>query len=98
MASERHLLKRTTFLGRDVSIVLQNENGPCPLLGICTSRQREGRGGRCSRRLVVRDLQASAVFVLSNECAYGRLLGSVTDPGHGFQMLVAACAIYSDVC
>ena len=25
------------FLGRSVPIILQNENGPCPLLAICES-------------------------------------------------------------
>jgi hypothetical protein len=28
-------LKRIRFLGRDVKILCQNENGPCPLLAIC---------------------------------------------------------------
>eukprot|EP00276_Gloeochaete_wittrockiana_P002657 CAMPEP_0184674452 /NCGR_PEP_ID=MMETSP0308-20130426/87244_1 /TAXON_ID=38269 /ORGANISM="Gloeochaete witrockiana, Strain SAG 46.84" /LENGTH=550 /DNA_ID=CAMNT_0027122053 /DNA_START=493 /DNA_END=2145 /DNA_ORIENTATION=- len=32
MASYR--LKRVDFLGREVSIILQNENGPCPLLAL----------------------------------------------------------------
>ena len=36
LMDDRHALKRVNFLGRDVSVVLQNENGPCPLLGICT--------------------------------------------------------------
>jgi hypothetical protein len=35
MAVEVHAVKRTTFLGREVGVVLQNENGPCPLLAIC---------------------------------------------------------------
>lgn len=37
MASQgvsRFILKKTTFLGRKVSILCQNENGPCPLLAI----------------------------------------------------------------
>jgi hypothetical protein len=28
-------LKKIDFLGRDVPIVLQNENGPCPLIALC---------------------------------------------------------------
>jgi hypothetical protein len=28
-------LKRCSFLGRDLVILCQNENGPCPLLAIC---------------------------------------------------------------
>lgn len=35
-----HVIKRIDFLGRRVPIVLQNENGPCPLLAICTTRIR----------------------------------------------------------
>jgi hypothetical protein len=34
--AEPHFVKHITFLGRDVPILLQNENGPCPLLAICT--------------------------------------------------------------
>ena len=30
----KHKVKVITFLGRDVPIVMQNENGPCPLLAL----------------------------------------------------------------
>ncbi len=30
-----HRVKRVDFLGRTVPVLLQNENGPCPLLAIC---------------------------------------------------------------
>jgi len=30
-------LKPTTFLGRNIKIICQNKNGPCPLLAICNS-------------------------------------------------------------
>jgi hypothetical protein len=32
---EPHFVKHVSFLGRTVPILLQNENGPCPLLAIC---------------------------------------------------------------
>ena len=36
-------LKPITFLNRRVSILLQNENGPCPLLAICNVLVRISR-------------------------------------------------------
>lgn len=32
---EVHYLKQISYSSRDVQIVLQNKNGPCPLLAIC---------------------------------------------------------------
>lgn len=42
--SEPHAVKHITFLGRSVPILMQNQNGPCPLLAICACAPRAGRG------------------------------------------------------
>ena len=34
MHSMTYKIKRIPFFGREVPVVLQNENGPCPMLGI----------------------------------------------------------------
>jgi hypothetical protein len=34
-AGKMYLIKRIRFLGRNVPVLCQNENGPCPLLAIC---------------------------------------------------------------
>jgi hypothetical protein len=34
MADSRFVLKRVKFLNRRVAILLQNENGPCPLVNV----------------------------------------------------------------
>lgn len=33
--SINYKLKKISFLGRDLPIILQNENGPCPLIALC---------------------------------------------------------------
>jgi hypothetical protein len=33
-APSNYELKKINFLGREVSIVMQNQNGPCPLISI----------------------------------------------------------------
>ena len=51
-AKEFHKVKRVSFFGRKVPIVMQNENGPCPLLGIANAlllRNALALGGAADR-------------------------------------------------
>ena len=38
-----HRIKRITFFQRTVPILLQNENGPCPLLAVCNGLLLSGK-------------------------------------------------------
>lgn len=59
-----HRVKRILFLGREVPVLLQNENGPCPLLAICALAAHAGR--HCMPRPTMRAARAGNVLLLRN--------------------------------
>lgn len=71
-SAEVYKLKTVEFIGRKVSIVLQNKNGPCPLLVRGSKRDRvsalEGLSSAAS--CVCRPLQTSCCFVTKSTCPW----------------------------